>query len=423
MKILVITRNAWDDTNAIGNTLSNFFTGIDDLEFAAVYFRSAEPNNELCETYYNASEIEILRNWFKPSKIGKSFQKTYGAVSQAQKNNREKKMVRLVQRYGIKLAYKISDFLWYSKKWINGNLDSFIEKFSPDIVVTFVKSAPQYYLTVKHLREKYDIPLFSWIADDEYTSLKKRKSHREIENLRYILNESAVVFGCSVELCEYYNLIFGCHATPLYKGCNLEKPLSIHTNDQIEIVYAGNLLYGRLEIISKISKALAEINSNGRKIAFEVYSNTALLDSEIQTHFGEDSFARYMGKKSYDFIKNRLSKADIVLHVESFEEDQIIKTKYSFSTKIIDYLQSGSVILAVGPNEVSSMKYIAKIPGTCVINNMSDLKSGLQKLFDDASNYKERIQQTRDFAERNHNYIQVSQQLKETFTKIAKKGV
>ena len=47
MKVLVISRNAWDDANSIGNTLSNLFAGIDDIEIANIYFRASKPNNNI----------------------------------------------------------------------------------------------------------------------------------------------------------------------------------------------------------------------------------------------------------------------------------------------------------------------------------------------------------------------------------------
>ena len=77
MRILVISRNAWDDTNAIGNTISNFFSNIDDIEFASIYFRSASPNNTLCNHYYRTSEAEVVKKWISKEKIGKEFYPSY----------------------------------------------------------------------------------------------------------------------------------------------------------------------------------------------------------------------------------------------------------------------------------------------------------------------------------------------------------
>ena len=422
MRILVITRNAWDDTNAIGNTLSNFLNGIENAEFASIYFRGSKPNNKLCKRYYHTSEIEVVKKWFKPSNIGHYF--TSAEVADTTKGkSKEKTLIRAIQKYGIKMAYKVSDRLWYSEKWINKKLDAFIEEFKPDLMVTFVKSAPQYYLTVKHIKEKYNVPLFSWIADDEYTTLLRKKSKREINNLKYIINESAKVTGCSEELCEYYNAVFGCHAEILYKGCDLSTPFKDKNNEKLTIVYAGNLLYGRLEIISRFANSLKKSAEHSAKIIFEVYSNTNLLESEIQANFGDDKIVKYMGRRDYGFIKERLTEADVVLHVESFDEDQILKTKYSFSTKIVDYLQSGSVILAIGPSEISSIKYISKIPGAYVINDMERLSEELEHFLSKAPKFYEMASSTRRFAHLHHDSRVLSQKMNEAFKNILEGGV
>ncbi len=422
MKILVITRNAWDDTNAIGNTLSNFFGGIDDLEFANIYFRSARPSNKLCRRYYRTSELEIVKKWFSPKKIGKAFTASTDAPAEQAKpaESKEKTLIRIIQKHGIKAAYKLSDRLWYSRKWINENLKAFVEDFAPDVIFSFVKSAPQYYLTVKYLRESFNAPLLSWIADDEYTALAKNKSSKEIENLRYILKESAVVKGCSEEICQYYNSVFGCNATPLYKGCDLSAQPKDKLNAPLKMVYAGNLLYGRLEILRRIAELLEKYTANGKDISFEIFSNTSLLPSEIQENFNNKRCTKYMGRRDYETVKQELASADIVLHVESFDEDQILKTKYSFSTKIIDCLQSGGVILAVGPKEIASIKYIMRIPGACVINSIPQLKEELFALLNDSASFAERTTKTREFAKKYHDAAANSKALKDTLEAIIK---
>ena len=416
MKILIITRNAWDDTNAIGNTLSTFFGSMEEVEFANIYFRSSRPNNKLCKNYYQTSETEVLKKWFSPQKIGRRFVLAADKeIQTASAGKKEKTLIRFIQKYGVKPAYKISDRLWYSKKWINDNFKNFIESFSPDMVFSFVKSAPQYYLTIQYLRENYNIPLLSWIADDEYTGLLQNNSQKEIQNLKYILNESAVVKGCSEEICEYYNSIFDCNATPFYKGCDLSTPVKDTVGAPIEMVYAGNLLYGRLDIIGKIADAI-----EGKNVSFKIYSNTALLSTEIQEYFGQKQCTKYMGKKEYEVIKQQLSCADIVVHVESFEDSQILKTRYSFSTKIIDYLQSGSVVLAIGPKEISSIKYIEKIPGTYVIDNLDHLQTDFDHLLSEASDFCHRAKKTREFAQQYHDGTVISKQLTETINRIVK---
>lgn len=421
MKVLVISRNAWDDTNSIGNTLTNFFGDLRNIEFANIYFRSAQPNNGVCRTYYRTSETEVLKNWFRPDQIGRSFQwePAQRETRQSLSASHEKKMIHAIQKHGLGFTYKLSDAAWYSEKWINPNLRAFVENFAPDLIFSFVKSAPQYYLTIRYLRETFDIPLMTWIADDEYTGFSRRGARKEIDNLTYILRESAVVYGCSEEICTYYNTIFGCSATPLYKGCDLSAPLRKKSGDPIRIVYAGNLLYGRMEILLQLAGALETCASGGRKIEFEIYSNTPLTPEE-ETGFGRCSCTKYMGRRDYAVIRERLAEADVVLNAESFEEEQILKTKYSFSTKIIDCLQSGSVLLGIGPAGLASIEYIRRIPGACVIDDLQQLESGLRTFLDDAHRFGQRAETIRAFARRHHDGAVQSLQLQQNMMDIIK---
>lgn len=423
MRVLVISRNAWDDTNAIGNTFSNFFAGIDGLEFASIYFRESNPNNPFCTQYYRVTEAEIIKKWFVPNKIGRQFVWNNTSISfennNAQKN--ERKLIRLIRKCNLYFAYKVSDSIWYTKKWLNHNLAEFVETFCPDLMVTFVKSSPQYFLTVKYLKEKYHIPLFSWIADDEYTALARKNSARCISNLNYILDKADAICGCSKEICDYYNSIFGCQAVPLYKGCDLSANVKNKSNCTLNIVYAGNLLYGRKKIVKLIAEYLDDYDFLQEEVIFNIYSNTE-LSAEDQAFFCHNKRSKYMGKADYETIKKRLSEADIVLHVESFEADQVMLTKYSFSTKIIDCLQSGSVLLAVGPKEQASISYVKKIEGAYVIDNLSELKIQLLRILKDKETLPQRAKQIRLFAETNHNAAINAEYLKKTFETIVERS-
>lgn len=415
MRILVLTRNAWDDTNSIGNTVSNFFRDIPDAEFANLYFRSSMPNNALCTRYYRVTEKNVLRNWFTPSNIGRAFDyhgETSASAADRTRTSREKKLISLIHKYNLQSVERLSDAVWDSKKWINQNLDDFIEDFAPDLMFSFVKALPQYYQTICYLREKFGIPLLTWIADDEYTGYLRRGRTERIERLRRELDESAVVKGCSQEICDYYNAVFGCHATPLYKGCDLSTPIKERVNDPVRIVYAGNLLFGRLDVLRAVSDALEHCAAaSGKAVCFDIYSSTPLSDPEIETYFGRNPCTVFKGAAPYAEIKTRLSEADIVLLAESFEDEEILKTRYSFSTKIIDYLQSGSVILAVGPECLASIRYLRRIPGTFVIDQMESIQTSLPALLNDADHFSRRAAETRAFAAAHHDAKTLAAQL------------
>ena len=129
-------------------------------------------------------------------------------------------------------------------------------------------------------------------------------------------------------------------------------------------------------------------------------------------------FTHYKGRQDYSFIKEQLAQADIVLHVESFENSQILKTKYSFSTKIIDGLQSGSVLLAIGPKEVASIRYIQKIPGTYVISDIEKINQELDSVFGNSHEYVDRAEKIRQYAEEYHDSKENSKKTEETLKSI-----
>jgi hypothetical protein len=80
-----------------------------------------------------------------------------------------------------------------------------------------------------------------------------------------------------------------------------------------------------------------------------------------------------------------LAKADIVLHAESFAKKEIRKTRLSFSTKIIDCMQSGSCLLAIGPESTASIRFLQGegIAETIVTDDVSDIEARLLRLIQD----------------------------------------
>ena len=235
--------------------------------------------------------------------------------------------------------------------------------------------------------------------------------------MKYILDESAVVKGWSQEICNYYHSVFRCEASPLYKACDLSSAVKDFVNIPLKLAYAGNLLYGRMDTIKRIVQALELYDPTGEKVLFEVYSNTSLSYDE-KKFFDEKISTHFMGCLDYEIIKDRLSSADVVLHAESFEEEQILKTKYSFSTKIIDCLQSGSVLLAVGPCELASISYIKKIPGAHVIDCQNNLETEVVRFLEDRENFTRRALAIRDFALNHHNLETNAKTLKNIFNKV-----
>ncbi|GAB3957775.1 hypothetical protein GCM10027614_73890 [Micromonospora vulcania] len=59
-----------------------------------------------------------------------------------------------------------------------------------------------------------------------------------------------------------------------------------------------------------------------------------------------------------DEVPAALRSADVLVHIESFDQEIRRYTRYSVSTKIPQYLASGRPIFGYGPAEVASMNHI-----------------------------------------------------------------
>ena len=112
-----------------------------------------------------------------------------------------------------------------------------------------------------------------------------------------------------------------------------------------------------------------------------------------------------MGSVSSDEIIIEMKKYDLLVHIESFEKKYTNKTKLSISTKIPEYLATGRPILAVGPRDISSIKYIKEIGSNYVIDVMDSslIASILGNIWEDRSNLNSIGEINIGIAKKNHS--------------------
>lgn len=101
-----------------------------------------------------------------------------------------------------------------------------------------------------------------WVADDVYgqtygmntlTRYIYRKRYREM----FAMVDK--VYGVSQMLCEEYMNLYKIQITPLFKGCDMT-PCKKKVGNPIQVVYTGNLLYGRDETLKTLAARISEIN-------------------------------------------------------------------------------------------------------------------------------------------------------------------
>ena len=414
MRILVVSINAWDDTNSLGNTVSNFFGGWKDAEFLSLYFRGSAPSNSVCKKYFKISEKMMLKSIFSPKSCGEYFEMD-ASVTKKPQSLKEKRFIAFLHRYKVPFVHRLFDFLWDIKSWQNEKLAKVIKEFNPDIVFSFAKADSQYYQSIKYIKENTNAKLVLFSADDVY-SMYKAKNNRYFKKLKNrftkLMEIADKVYAISPSMCEFYGSEFGRKFELLQKGCDKFSNVKPEPGNPIKLVYAGNFYYGRLDILCKIAQSLEKCAGN-TPVSFEIYSANELSDGELARL--ENSCTKFMGARPYSQIEKILAESDIVLHAESFDESQIQEVKYSFSTKIIDCLKSGSVLLVVGPSGIASVECTKKIPGAFVIDDVEKIESGIEKLVSQKDTLAAKAAETQKYAMENHHIDRIRNRIYEDF--------
>lgn len=377
MRILIITKYAWDDKIASGNTLSNFFSNWQDTTFYTVYCRDGLPSNTCCNHYYSVSPINLIKNLFTPWRIGRVVNLTNRPTTKA--DNAEGRLTE-ISKFSSVFTY-IYDTLYTTRLWLNKRLKTYIKEANPDVVFCFgVTDAFNYYL-IKYIKSNVNKPIVSYFVDDLYKTdtrwwhfFKRSWNNRLIDIARFSTKRYAI----SRMMCEEYSMIMERDFDLITKGCIFGE-LKQKNNNPMKITYAGNLLYGRDKTLIKLVSLIQSINQVN-KVLFHLDIFTATqLDNQKKSLLNIEGCSTLHTPVSYDEIRTIQSESDIVLYVESFVPEQIKVVRLSFSTKVTDCLQSGSMVLAIGPKTIATIQYLESIPGV-VVSDIDSLQFLLNHL-------------------------------------------
>ena len=412
MKILLLSNIEWANNNAFGNTMSNLFSNLKDVEVASLYRRNSNPNNNVCKKYYKISYTSIIKNFFKKEKIGSYFEIEEPKEIKADLTS-EKKAIGLIHKLKLnKLVCFAEDLLFATKKWDNKSFKEFLKDFNPNIVFCFAKASKTHLLFLKTIL-KYlpSCELVTFVVDDIYGANKNYKN-----NIAEQLKSASKVYAITPSLKKKYQEIFGCDIDVLTKGCDFSLPVTKKEHAVKTIVYAGNLLYGRDKTLIKLAEEIKKHNDiNENKLLLKIFSPT-IVDEAVIKAMNKDGASEFLGAKPFSEIVEILNKADVVLQVESFDEKQKKIVKHSFSTKITDCMQSGSVLFAIGPKEVASMQAAEDIEGAFAAFSIEEISDAIKQIAN--ADLYENALKTREYAKEHFSIEKVQQKLIEDFKSI-----
>ncbi|MBO6331574.1 hypothetical protein P7E30_01355 [Enterococcus gallinarum] len=370
-KILIINDYSINNEDAVGITLRSFFNN--DCFEVRDFYRMDK----------NIEKDSIFISYKVPNNVNlidSHLRKNRNRISKNEMANLSK--TTFVGKIKNTVKFISENFLFLPQ---NSSFLREITEYNPDYIYTIGGSL--YSLKLSYLiSKKIKKPLIIHYMDNWIETLYKdnpiinRFWKREVKKITHYAHKVLVI---SQKMKVNYEVYF--ERKNMYTLFNVSDELSIEKNYQkiknsINISYIGGLHLNRYKKILEIEKVIKD-RFNSYNIRLNIYTNSNINDDIINKF--DCQITHFHPQLRHDDISEAYSDTDILLHVEADDEDTILYTKYSLSTKISEYLFSGLPIIYFGPANLSVAEFLMENRLAKVASNKEDFQNFLQQFIDD----------------------------------------
>ena len=261
MRVLVISRGAWNCVNNTGNTMQNFFAGCEELELHNLYLRAELPSDNPCKSIFRITEKELVSNIKKRNRL--PGEEVSNHVVASEENDWEKKVYGKAKTSNSYTLWIARELMWSFAKWRNSKLDEYLDKIKPQVVFMPVFGCWYPHKILKYIHKRTGAKIILFHADDNF-SLKQFSLSPAywIHRLRLRSWVRKSVRLSSVNYCisnlqvEEYSKAFGVECKLLQKFISEEdEPCAKSNALPVRMVYTGNIEMNRWKTLSTITTA------------------------------------------------------------------------------------------------------------------------------------------------------------------------
>lgn len=407
MKVLIISHNPISTYHNMGKTLLTLFHSFKKEELCQFYIYPTFPDVDKCESSFRITDKDVVRNLFARSFgteiTDKDIDATHDYYSEVISNK------NLYQTSKNKRPYRnlLRDFMWKMSHWYNKKLAAWLKKEKPTVIFIAPGMSKFIYNVAIKISKKHNIPIVAYICDDYYHLEPDKQFGRKYQlyilrkKIKQLFNKSSLIITISDSQNGLYSTEFNRPCLTIMTGSSVSVNNQIKERDTVEaITYMGNISCNRFKSLCDIGIILNEINKEqGTKYSLKVYTSEQNQDilNELKLNGTIEVNPFVTGEK----YKEVFYSAEMLLHVEAFDDESINRVKYSVSTKIADSLGSGICLFAYGPSSVASMQHL--IDNDCAIcaTSRDELKAKLLLAF---NNKEERERVARNGLVAAHNF-------------------
>lgn len=407
-RVLVISHNVFSASGNMGKTMESLLGGVEPEHLAQLYFHSEVPTRRCCLRYFRVTDRDMLRSVPLRRPVGRAYGPDDIDQGRAVSRTDQGLEARVYQfsRRRTPLIYLLRDLLWRLGRWDTPALRAWIQSFQPDVIFFSAGDYTFSYRIACRISRRYGIPMLMWCCDDYYIAAKRTLSplyhlHRRslLQWARCAASQSPMLLTISREMQEDYAALFGVPAETVRIPVAMN-PCAMPPEQRKGVVYAGNLGLHRIEPLLELGRALHRGNVPGCQ-HIDVYSGER--NDETLRRLRSAEGIVFHGDLPGQDIPALLGRAKYLVITEAFDKATRQRTHYSLSTKIGESLASGACIVAYGPEEISSMRYLAAYQAACMLHRAEDAPSQLRWLEENPVLYQGYAQRAAALASRAHD--------------------
>lgn len=407
-KVLIVSRGVWDD-GGTSSTLSNIFQNYDSDKLSQIYIETKNPNTKLCRKFFQISEFSLIKKLYKwGTRTGRRVDAEY--VADTDTARKEASTMEYVRGHRSFAYTVLREFLWHFDGWKSKELRSFIKEENPDVVwltgspLILMNRLSQY--VVKQSGKPYciyqmdDVYSYKDTASNPFRYLYRHCLRKRVKKL---MQGAAQVFVISPKMKREFDGLFGIDSIMLTKGIDFtDRPFEeTIPSKPVNMVYAGQLIYGRLSTVEKLAEALDVINRNEKKVVLNIYTGTPVAE-DVKARMTEKGSVVFHTPVPYTQVAEIIRQSDVVLFTETFEEKKKNIARLSFSTKLTDYLSEGKCMLAIGPGDIAPMEYLSENDAAITVTDVQDIKEKVVHLLEEGV-IEQYARKAYDCGKRNHD--------------------
>lgn len=393
-KILIIGQS-FNKKSGGGVTISNLFTGWpkDKIAVASNTNLSSDLDTSVCNTYYQLAYKEKLHPF--PLSIILPKVKTgllpinNTAAAAASENKAKSGKYKIVYQLLLGFLNFFGLYNVFYKLKITPEFAAWLKEYDPDIIYTQLASL-ELIRFVDDMELQTKKPVAIHIMDDWPLTINKpgllyNYWQRVIDKeFRQLMDKTAILMSISDAMSEEYKLRYGKDFIPFHNPIDINywKPATAKDytiKNKFTILYAGRIGFGIESSIAAIAAAVNNIVKTNKEVVFEIQTgDTAALHKFVQVN---DNI-KWMKPVAYSALPEKFAGADLLLLPQDFDARSVQFLKYSFPTKVSEYMISGTPILVYGDERTGLTKYALKEKWAYVVteNNIDSLTKAIEEL-------------------------------------------